>query len=434
MAAAGDRGRGRPRDTLPESERVVALFRCLLVAVVLTGPFFDTTGPPAAGFLLVLCLALCYCLLTVALVYRHVHFKYQRQTMLIVDIVLLTLLIHQLGGSKTHLFELYYVTVIIGAMWFGMPGAIGAAALDTLLFIVGVNLREEPDRVFYALKFDVLPQALLLFLAAILCAYLAEAWHTERRYAEDQRRIVEQFRKQIDMARELQALILPPSLPAAKGLEIGVRTRQAQVVVGGDYYDAVVLEDGSLGVCCADVSGKGVPGQLRLPLVKYGFRVCARQFREPATMIRQLNQLLCDELPDEIFVPLVYAVFSPGTDRVAVVGKHCPPMHLVAHNGEVRTVPLKGVALGVVPEADYAISLVEFGADDYLVLYSDGVIEAQDRRGEELGEAGLAQLLGEATPESAQDLANWLFQALEEHEVGAKRDDLTLVVIRRTQS
>jgi len=416
-----------------ESERVVALFRCLLVAVVLTSPFFDAVAPAAAGYLLALTLASAYCLLTVALVYRKLHFRFQRQVMLVVDIVLLTLLIHQLGGVKTSLFQLYYVAVIIGAMWFGMAGAVGVAALSTLLFVLGVPYQVEPDRVYYVLRWDVLPQALLLFLAAILCAYLAEAWQTERRFAEDQRRIVEQFRKQIDMAQELQTLILPPSLPAADGLEIGVRTRQAQVVVGGDYYDAVVLSDGRLGVCCADVSGKGVPGQLRLPLVKYAFRVCAKEFAEPTTMVQRLNQILCEELPDEIFVPLAYAVFDLAANRVEVVGKHCPPLLLVAATGEVRQLPLKGVALGVVAEAEYAATTADFAPDDYLVLYSDGAIEAQDRRGEELGEAGLLEILQEATPESAQDLANWLFQALEEHEVGAKRDDLTLVVVRRTR-
>ncbi len=416
-----------------ESERVVALFRCLLVAVVLTSPFFEAAGPAEASYLFALSLASGYCLLTVALVYRRLQFHYQRQTMLVVDIVLLTLLIHQLGGVKTSLFQLYYVTVIIGAMWFGMAGAVGAAALATVLFVLGVNLKVEPDRVYYALTFDVLPQALLLFLAAILCAYLAEAWHTERRFGEDQRQIVEQFRKQIDMARELQSLILPPSLPAATGLEIGVRTRQAQVVVGGDYYDAVVLSGGRLGVCCADVSGKGVPGQLRLPLVKYAFRVCAREIADPAAMVRRLNQILCEELPDEVFVPLVYVVLDPGADRAELVGKHCPPLHLVARTGEVRPLPLRGVALGVVPDAEYAATVIDFALDDYLVLYSDGAIEAQDRRGEELGEAGLAELLRSATPESAQDLANWLFQALEEHETGSKRDDLTLVVVRRTR-
>ncbi|MCZ7599403.1 MAG: serine/threonine-protein phosphatase [Gammaproteobacteria bacterium] len=235
------------------------------------------------------------------------------------------------------------------------------------------------------------------------------------------------------MARELQSLILPASLPVIAGLEIGVRTRQAQVVVGGDYYDAVVLPDGRLGVCCADVSGKGVPGQLRLPLVKYAFRVCAREFAEPAAMVTRLNQILCDELPDEIFVPLVYTVFDPAAGTVELVGKHCPPCIWWPAPARCWPVSLRGVALGVVADAVYGVSTIEFAPDDYLVLYSDGAIEAQDRRGEELGEAGLAALLAEATPESAQDLANWLFQALDEHEVGAKRDDLTLVVVRRTK-
>ncbi len=83
-----------------ESERVVALFRCLLVAVVLTSPFFEAAGPAEASYLFALSLASGYCLLTVALVYRRLQFHYQRQTMLVVDIVLLTLLIHQSAASR----------------------------------------------------------------------------------------------------------------------------------------------------------------------------------------------------------------------------------------------------------------------------------------------------------------------------------------------
>ncbi|NUQ00130.1 MAG: serine/threonine-protein phosphatase [Armatimonadetes bacterium] len=425
-------GQPRPRDTLLESEGVVALFRTLLVAVVLVAPTAANAPVSGAGFYLIVAVAGLYCLLATLPIYKRLRLPFLRPLLLTTDILLLTVLIHNQGGVRGGLFPLYYLTVVIGAMWFSMPGAVGAAALATLLYIAGLWFSSEPDRIYYLLRYEVLTQVLLLHLTAILCAYLAEAWHAERRQAEESRQIVAQFARQIDMAQELQTLILPPTLPLVAGLEVGVRTRQAAVVVGGDYYDGIAFSDGTLGLCCADVSGKSVPGQLRLPLVKYALRVCAAQFQEPQAVVQQLNRLLYDELPPEMFVSLVYVLVEPSSGRVRLAGKHCPPLQLVARTGQVVEVPLRGVVLGLEPDLKYEVVEIELAPDDYLLLYTDGAIEAKDRRDRELEVSGLLKLLSEATPESAQDLANWLFQAIEEHEVGAKHDDLTLVVLRRT--
>lgn len=432
MAQTADGGR-RPlsRDTLGESEGVVALFRTLLVAVVLVGLMLPESGALPAGSYLLISLAGLYCLIGTLFVWRRVRFAFRRHLLLLADILWLTLLIHASGGIRGGLFPLYYLTVIVGAMWFGIAGAVAAAAIATLAFVSATWLTAPPERVFYLLRHLVSPQILMLFLAAILCAYLAEAWHAEREEKERQEQVNLQFRKQMAMAQELQTLILPPSLPVVPGIELGVRTRQAALVVGGDYYDGLAFDDGTLGLCCADVSGKSVPGQLRLPLVKYALRVCASLFREPRQVVERLNRLLYDELPPEMFVSLVYVVLDPAREVAVMAGKHCPPLRLVASTGQVKAVELKGVVLGMEPDIRYEAVEVPLAADDYLVLYTDGVIEAKDRRGRELEVAGLTRLLAEATPESAQDLANWLFQALEEHEVGEKRDDLTVVVARR---
>lgn len=423
-----DRGH---RDTLGESEGVVALFRTLIAAVVLIAPSAVQTVERRLSFYLWVGAAGLYSLVTSVLVYKRIRFPYQRVLFLVLDILWLTLLIHHFHGLQGGLFPLYYLTVVIGAMWFSLPGAIGAAALATIAYIGGMLLTEEPGRLYAELRYNVLPQALLLFLTAILSAYLAEAWHAERQRAEQHEEVLEQFRKQMDMAQELQKLVLPPDLPTIAGLELGVRTRQAAVVVGGDYYDAVRFGQDALGLVCADVSGKSVPGQLRLPLVKYAFRTCAELFREPTRVVEQMNRLLYDELPAEMFVSLMYVLFEPGTEKLTMAGQHCPPLRLAASTGEVTTVETKGVVLGVEPDIKFPTVEVPFAADDYLVLYTDGVIEAKDRRGYELEVGGLIRILSEATPESAQDLANWLFSVLEEYETGEKHDDLTIVVARR---
>jgi sigma-B regulation protein RsbU (phosphoserine phosphatase) len=429
------------RDAENESEIVVALFRTLLVLLVLVTPatvsvsaFHDHRFNWTVGS------AAVYSLVVLLLLGRRVRLRARRPLALMIDIVYLTLLIHYTGGLRGGggLFALYYLTVIVGAIWFGMVGAIGAAAFATVCYGLVLVLTHPSPEYARSLPYDLqhlmTPHALLLFLAAVLCAYLAEAWRHERRQVDEHRAVLSEFAQQMDMARELQTLILPPSLPKVAGIEIGVRARQAAVVVGGDYYDAVVFPDGAMGVCSADVSGKSVPGQLRLPLVKYAFRVCAQQFRQPEIVMPQLGRIFYQELPPEMFVSMAYCVIEPQRNRFKMCrAGHCPPLLLVAATGEVRELEQpRGVVFGVEPDLKYDVGRVPFLPDDYLVLYTDGAVEAQNRRGQELETEGLARLLATATPESAQDLANWLFGEIEAFEVGEKRDDLTLVVIRRT--
>lgn len=436
-AAPGTRRRGTlarlAQDAETQSELVVALFRTLLVAVVLAAPSVVAPSEPGAQFYAVAGSAAAYSLLLTVLLYRRVTVPGRRALSLLGDIGFLTVLIHYSDGLKGGLFGLYYLTVIVGGMWYGTPGALGAAAVATL-GSVGCLAYDPAGGVLYLqLQRLMMPHATLLFLAAMLTAYLAEAWRSERRTVTEHQTALTQFKLQMDMAQELQTLILPPTLPKVPGIEIGVRARQAAVVVGGDYYDALTFPDGAIALCSADVSGKSVPGQLRLPLVKYAFRICAQTYRAPSKVMAELGKLLYHELPPGMTVSMVYALFEPAENRVQLArAGHCPPLHLSAATGEVTEVwDPKGVLFGVEPSLRYASAEVPFEPDDYFVLFTDGAIEAQDRRGNELEVGGLAKMLAQATPESAQDLANWLFGELETYEVGAKRDDLTLIVVRR---
>ncbi|MBI5832436.1 MAG: serine/threonine-protein phosphatase [Armatimonadetes bacterium] len=439
-ALAKGRGSARmPRSIRPpdnESDLIVALFRTLLVAVVLVMPSVASTDLPNRTFYLVAGGAATYCLVSAVAIYRRVVLTGLRPLFLAVDTLLLTVLISHTGGQHGGLFGLYYLTVIVGAMWFGAAGAVGAAAFATLCAVASIQMRHDisAERSLRLLQQLMMPNAELLFLAAVLAGYLAESWRQERRQADEQQKVLDQFKRQMDMAQELQTLVLPPTLPKVPGVEIGIRARQAAVVVGGDYYDAVAFADGAVGVCSADVSGKSVPGQLRLPLVKYAFRVCAQQFRQPEVVMPKLGGILYKELPPEMFVSMVYAVVEPHRDRIKMCrAGHCPPLKLVASTGEVEELwEPTGCVFGVEPDMRYDVARIPFRPDDYLVFYTDGAIEALDKRGNELEVGGLAKMLAQAAPESAQDLANWLFGEIEAYEVGAKRDDLTLVVIRRT--
>lgn len=417
------------------SDVIVALFRTLLVVIVLFAPSLAGDSQNRRFYLGVGAAGL-YALAILIWLSRKGSVRVLRPLILVVDTILLAAVV-QLGGSlQGGLFGLFYLAVIVGSMWFGAVGSIGAAAIATLCSLVYIMLDAGllPGDRLAQIQRLMAPHVELLFLAAFLSGYLAETWRGAQRRAEEQQVILDQFRQQMDMARELQTLVLPPELPRVPGLEIGVRARQAAVVVGGDYYDAVAFSDGALGVCSADVSGKSVPGQLRLPLVKYAFRVCALQFRQPEQVMPRLANILYRELPDEMFVTMAYAVIEPRRDRLKLCrAGHCPPLKLVAATGAVEQLyEPGGIAFGIEPDMPYEVGRIPFLPEDYLVFYTDGAIEALDRRGRELEVDGLAELLAQSAPESAQDLANWLFAELERYEEGAKRDDLTIIVVRRT--
>ncbi|MBI2298957.1 MAG: serine/threonine-protein phosphatase [Armatimonadetes bacterium] len=345
------------RDTLKESDSVAAMFRALLVTMSLVAPALVLDHPdPDRWFYLLGGFASVYALVTLLMAWRGVRGEWHRPITLVIDNLLLTALVYYGGGGAggglySGLFPLYYLTVITGAIWFNLTGAVASAAMATVFYAAVLTATEwtTPGSVLFTdLRELVMPHGLLLFLAAILCAYLAEAWRTERSAADQQRAIVAEFKQQMDMAQELQLLVQPAVLPRVEGIDIGVRTRQAAVVVGGDYYDAVTFSDGALAVCVADVSGKSVPGQLRLPLVKYAFRICASHYRQPDRVMAQLGRLLYDELPPEMFVSMVYVLIEPERSSLRLTrAGHPAPLHLTAKTASVAEVSPRGVVLGV---------------------------------------------------------------------------------------
>lgn len=423
---------GGPRDTVIESEVVVALIRALVVLVVLLAPaVVGLRRSPGLTWLTIV--AVVYAAGVAVLLRFRLELPGRRVAELVVDVILVTFLVCHDGELRPQAFAFYYLVVISAAAWLGVAGAVGAAALCSLAATFAVMMFVAEELRFGQLQSILLPQVLQIFMVAVLCSFLAEAWQAERAAAREQRAIVDEFRQQINMARELQSILLPAKLPRVPGLDLGVRARQADVVVGGDFYDGVAFSDGALGLCCADVSGKSVPGQLRLPLVKYAFRVCAAELREPGAVMTRLDRLLYEELPPEMYVSMVYALVEPGAGVLTIANAgHCYPLHQSAAGGAVRPLVEIGPPLGIDPRDRSRTQRIELAPDDFLLFYTDGVIEAKGRRNRELEVDGLVKLLDQTTPESAQDLCNLLFQALEEYEIGAKRDDLTLLAIRRT--
>ena len=272
--------------------------------------------------------------------------------------------------------------------------------------------------------------------AAALAALAVGALETADRLEERVER--ERMREEVRLAREVQARLLPEHLPSAPGLDVAAWWRPSRGV-SGDTYHVADLGGDRLLVAVADVVGKGIGASLLMATVQAGFRLvepdlagAADPVSALASATARLDRLIAASTEPHQFVTLAWAVLDGGTGEVwHVVAGHPPPRHLRA-SGTVHSLPSGGPLLGVLPGATFQTGTLRLHAGDGLLIYSDGVTEAQDAGGEELEVSGLDRALADA-PAAAADLVAHVVAAVEAWSAGAaiEDDDLTLVTIRR---
>jgi serine phosphatase RsbU (regulator of sigma subunit) len=232
------------------------------------------------------------------------------------------------------------------------------------------------------------------------------------------------------VARTLQASLLPRELPDIPGVDVAARYLAAGEgnEVGGDFYDCFATGAGDWALVIGDVCGKGAEAAAITALARYTLRAAALHTRRPSAVLQQLNEALLRDRLDYRFCTVLYASLTPREDRVTAcltTGGHPLPLVLRA-TGEVHTVGSPGSLLGIVDVPELTEERVELGPGDALVLYTDGVTEA-DR---EAGPERLAALLGGCAGSGARVIAEAVERdALAAHG-GRVRDDVAVVVVR----
>ena len=243
----------------------------------------------------------------------------------------------------------------------------------------------------------------------------------------------------LSLASNIQGLLLPSNFPRISGLSLAGHYEPAQKV-GGDLYDMVKIDEQRYGVVVADVAGKGIPASLIMAITQSNFGHFAKRSISPAATLRELNEVLYSETRQEMFVTLVYALVDLVAETVTVVrAGHEAALLLRQTQSGLSTEFLKpkGMALGLVGDKVFRNSLEElvipFREGDILVLYTDGITESANRKGEEFGGKRLAEELVKqhlGTPE----LINRGIRDKVAHWTGpsAQSDDITLLTIKRT--
>lgn len=181
--------------------------------------------------------------------------------------------------------------------------------------------------------------------------------------------------KELEIARSMQKRLLPPTLVEGDGFRVAARSDAAHIV-GGDFYDVLKLNDGSVAVLAADVSGKGIAASLIMASCKAVIPFLAST-GDPARVLEALNEKLCGELQRREFVAMVYAHLDPRSGEVAIANAGMPDP-LVLSAGGCRTLTFTGdrFPLGARAASRYASSSIILAKGDRLLLFSDGLPEA----------------------------------------------------------
>jgi len=238
--------------------------------------------------------------------------------------------------------------------------------------------------------------------------------------------------RELQMARELQAGLLPHETPQLPGWECVARWLPAREVAG-DFYDFIPGDGGSCGWVIADVSDKGMPAALFMALSRSIVRASLAAAHSPAEGIAQANRLICADATGGMFVTLFFARLDPATGVITYVNAgHDPPLLCRAGDAQPAWLTRTGLLLGMTEDARYEQRTVTLTPGDSILCYTDGVTDALDGHGGEFGVERLQQVALEHCHSAAVELVNALEQALADFTGGSTPfDDVTILAIKR---
>jgi len=232
---------------------------------------------------------------------------------------------------------------------------------------------------------------------------------------------------ELEEAKEIQSALMPKSLPQLDGFDIAIAWNPARTV-GGDYFDVMKLTDRRAGLCIADVAGKGMPAALLMSNVQAALKSFASAESSPAEVCARVNSVICNNIVAHRFITCFYALLDTETKTLTYANAgHCPPMLL--RNDEYQRLTEGGPVLGVFGDPVYQQAEIQLQSGDQLVLFTDGITEASDASGVELGEQSLEQLLKTCSGHSAAETRDKIMAAVNELSAGKAYDDATLMII-----
>jgi serine phosphatase RsbU (regulator of sigma subunit) len=297
---------------------------------------------------------------------------------------------------------------------------LGRAAQLTGLLALGPRLSEEPySREDKRLLASVATQAAAALDNVRLAEGMAESMEAERRAAQE-----------IDIARQVQARLFPQKHPPLKTLEYAGGCTQARQV-GGDYYDFLDLGPGRLGLVLADIAGKGISGALLMANLQANLRSqYAVALEDLPRLLQSVNRLFYENTADNSYATLFFADYDDRTWRLQYANCGHLPALLLRAGGSVARLEATSTVLGLFESWSCSVEETFLAPGDSLVLYTDGVTEAEGADGEEFGEARLIHTVCAHRSLPVADQLTAIVDAVRQFSGPDQADDITLVVAK----
>jgi serine phosphatase RsbU (regulator of sigma subunit) len=244
----------------------------------------------------------------------------------------------------------------------------------------------------------------------------------------EEERIKQKIEEELDVARTIQQSLLPRSLPA-DGWFRACGSSVASHQVGGDYYDVIPSGPQAWTAVVADVSGKGVSSALLAALLQGAFLAVSHDDAALHKRLERINVFLNERTAGEKYATVFYCLLERAGLLHYVNAGHCPPL-IVRQAGGIESLAATAMPVGLIESAEFAVSETAMASGDKIVIYTDGVTEAQNLQGEFFGRQRLRQVVAEHHADSCQGLHEAVQSAVAAFtESASQADDITLVVI-----
>jgi sigma-B regulation protein RsbU (phosphoserine phosphatase) len=317
-----------------------------------------------------------------------------------------------------------------------------AIVMEGLHMLLTLVICRPFDQALAVVQMVAIPMIAANAAGMFVFAFIIGNLQNERRMQAERdtlMREVERKNTELAIAAEIQQSFLPDTISQIEGYDIAARSVMAKEV-GGDFFDVIPLEvvplgKGQLGIMIADVSGKGIPAALFMALSRIVVRVNATWYgRRPAAAIRDANTIISNDAKSGMFVTLFYGFLDAATRTLTYVNAgHNPPMHFHAADGMLTELPATGIAMGVLLDAAYTQESVQLVPGDILVLYTDGITEAENANLEMFGVERLEKTILASRGSSANELVRVILDAVKSFSGDhPQSDDITLMVVRST--
>jgi phosphoserine phosphatase RsbU/P len=265
-------------------------------------------------------------------------------------------------------------------------------------------------------------------MLTLLAPQIASSVENARLYGEvaERERKIEQ---DLVSARELQAALLPSEAPDLRGLDVAVGYRPARIIGGDLYHFFEYIDDAAL-ITMGDVSGKGVAAALYGALASGLLRTMVPSRRDPALLLRLLNQALMQRKVEARFVALLVMLWHAGTRRLTMANSGAMPP-VICRGSEIIKPQVEGVPLGLLPDREYDNLVFQAHPGDLVVVFSDGITDQLNPAGADYGRRRLLEQLKKVCTRSPQAVIDAVFADLDRFaESSPAFDDQTLLVLR----